>query len=462
MASSSTTSEGRRRNRTTDETELANSPTQLPPEFEEKCVPREYVAQSCPANCLITSALAVLLCRRKCDANRVIADFAFFPPSPPTYVAKKTGKEVRAIEWKYRDLERNPSFARFRIVDGRDGRPVCRLLQTARKQVIPSFYFEAALNLTTAGVCVIYFHANATDCGAMLPTYAALRARLGVSVLAVEYTGYGSSTGRPSVADTFADADAAYLEATQRRGFAPEKIVLYGQSVGSGPACHLAARRQCAGLVLHSPIASGIRSLTGGGCCSPIYVFSCLDPFHNLRELQSIECPVFVIHGTHDEEIPVAHGYMLHDAAKHKHDPFWVPGAGHNNVLETMEDLYFAKLHAFLQRLVCPRSYKSDTSLDTLGLTVSVENSSSPCGRRRDSDVPVVTSESDDPQSTPGCSSSQDEDDDKENQRPTKKKIKTSPHDLKVVVKKKKKSLFKGWWRRLKSAEEERAISSGL
>eukprot|EP00633_Aureoumbra_lagunensis_P003825 CAMPEP_0197314600 /NCGR_PEP_ID=MMETSP0891-20130614/34843_1 /TAXON_ID=44058 ORGANISM="Aureoumbra lagunensis, Strain CCMP1510" /NCGR_SAMPLE_ID=MMETSP0891 /ASSEMBLY_ACC=CAM_ASM_000534 /LENGTH=362 /DNA_ID=CAMNT_0042803139 /DNA_START=21 /DNA_END=1106 /DNA_ORIENTATION=- len=326
---------------------------------QQPAPPREYVAHSCCTNCVITSALAVLLCRRKCDANRVVADFAFFPPKPPTYSAKGNGtevvlsrkrrtgsavsetSEVRLIEWKYRDLERNPIFARFRYVDGRDGRPACRLLKTARLQFVPSFFFEApgmsavrsdaqqqsvtniSIPRPRTSLCLIYFHANATDCGAMLPTYSTLSRRLGVALLAIEYTGYGSSTGRPSVPDTYADADAAYNEA-RRRGFSDDKIVLYGQSVGSGPACYLAARKpNLAGLILHSPIASGIRSLTGGGCCSPVYIYACLDPFNNLKELKKAYCPTLIIHGTRDEEIPCAHGKMLHDVARNKHDPFW-------------------------------------------------------------------------------------------------------------------------------------------
>ena len=344
--------------------------------------PREYVAQSCCTNCIISSALGALLCRRGCDASRVIADFAFFPPSPPTYLLKKTKEKplevppspkkknvfsrrhrkkattsntrdedsiVGCLEWKYRDLDRNPAFGRFRVVDGKEGRPICRFLETNRHERVPCFYFPS--ENTSDSFVLIYFHANATDCGVMLPTYASLRSRLGLAVLAVEYTGYGGSTGSPSVAATYADAEAAYDEA-RRLGFKDEKIILYGQSVGSGPACRLATTvKNCAGLVLHSPIASGIRSLTGGGYCSPIYIFSCLDPFNNLKELRQVECPVFVIHGAADEEIPVAHGHMLYEAARNKHDAFWVPNAGHNNVLETNQDDYFYKLTAFLQRL---------------------------------------------------------------------------------------------------------------
>lgn len=306
--------------------------------------PREYTNHACCTNCVISTALAAILCRRRCDADRVVADFAFFPPSPPTYLlVKREDGSVSQLEWKYRDLERSSLFSRFRQLDGKDGRALCSPLRTSRKEVVPTFFFDYGRR----GFCVIYFHANATDCGAMLPTYAAFSSRLGVSVLAVEYSGYGGSTGRPSVANTLADARAAYEEA-RRLGFDASRIILYGQSVGSGPACYLASRCQVAGVILHSPIASGIRSLTGGGCCSPIYIFKCLDPYNNLKELKRSQAPVFVIHGTADEEIPFQHGQMLHDVARTKYPPFWVHAAGHNNILEIAEDEYFAHIRDFL------------------------------------------------------------------------------------------------------------------
>ena len=62
---------------------------------------------------------------------------------------------------------------------------------------------------------------------------------------------------KPSVSDTYADIDACY-QWLIKEGIQPQDIVLYGQSVGSGPAVHLAAQTPgLAGIILHSPIASG-------------------------------------------------------------------------------------------------------------------------------------------------------------------------------------------------------------
>ena len=70
------------------------------------------------------------------------------------------------IDFNYRELDLDPAYARFRRTDGAPGRAFCRMLTTSRGDAIPSFYFQRP----GASVCVVYLHANATDCGAMLPT----------------------------------------------------------------------------------------------------------------------------------------------------------------------------------------------------------------------------------------------------------------------------------------------------
>ena len=80
---------------------------------------------------------------------------------------------------------------------------------------------------------------------------------LQVNLLGYDYSGYGASTGLPTVLNTFSDIDACLAWLIQQ-GKQLEDIILYGQSVGSGPTCHLAARTpKLGGVVLHSPLATG-------------------------------------------------------------------------------------------------------------------------------------------------------------------------------------------------------------
>jgi Serine aminopeptidase, S33 len=112
---------------------------------------------------------------------------------------------------------------------------------------------------------IIYSHGNATDIGAMFPMQVILAHSLDAHVVMYDYSGYGESGGVPEEAYTYQDIQAVYdyvLEHVAEGGRA-ENVILYGQSVGSGPCCWLASKDdQVGGMILHSPFTSGMRVLT--------------------------------------------------------------------------------------------------------------------------------------------------------------------------------------------------------
>ena len=116
---------------------------------------------------------------------------------------------------------------------------------------------------------IIYSHGNATDIGAMFPMQVVLVHALHVNVVMYDYSGYGASGGVPEEKSTYADLDAVYHYVLHESGLVTDasRIVLYGQSVGSGPCCYLAAKHdQVGGLILHSAFTSGMRVLTPSRC----------------------------------------------------------------------------------------------------------------------------------------------------------------------------------------------------
>jgi len=70
---------------------------------------------------------------------------------------------------------------------------------------------------------------------------------------------YGASTGAPTEVNIYADVDAAWRCLTERYGVSPDRVVLYGQSIGTVPTVDLASHVKVAGVVLHSPLTSGVR-----------------------------------------------------------------------------------------------------------------------------------------------------------------------------------------------------------
>mmetsp|Transcript_33876 Transcript_33876/g.47248 ORF Transcript_33876/g.47248 Transcript_33876/m.47248 type:complete len:342 (+) Transcript_33876:87-1112(+) len=104
-------------------------------------------------------------------------------------------------------------------------------------------------------------HGNATDLGLLRNHLLELSMVLDVNVYAYDYTGYGLSTnsGRPTVRDCLADIEAAYQHLTHVIGIEEKDVILYGQSLGTGPTLHLARKHPVRAVVLHSGIMSGLR-----------------------------------------------------------------------------------------------------------------------------------------------------------------------------------------------------------
>jgi hypothetical protein len=133
----------------------------------------------------------------------------------------------------------------------------------------------------------------------------------GVSVLLVEYPGYGRSPGRPAQASVEAAMSAAYDWAAAEPGVDPRRIVAFGRSLGGGAACALARERAVAALVLESTFSS-VRELARG---LGFPAFLVRDPFDNLAVVRGFSGPVLLLHGERDASIPPAHAESLQRAA---------------------------------------------------------------------------------------------------------------------------------------------------
>jgi len=197
---------------------------------------------------------------------------------------------------------------------------------------------------------IIYSHGNATDVGAMNLMQCLMAKGLKANILMYDYSGYGASGGVPLEANTYRDIKLVYQWVVDNVVKDESQIVVYGQSVGSGPSCYICKKRpNVGGLILHSPFMSGMRVLT------PSRALACLDIFPNIDRIKHVQCKVMVIHGALDEEVDIAHGYALHQAvpADLRAEPWWVPDRGHNDITEGTGKLneYIRRLKAFTDGL---------------------------------------------------------------------------------------------------------------
>ena len=154
---------------------------------------------------------------------------------------------------------------------------------------------------------ILYFQGNGGGLSLRLPRFAAL-ASDGIGLVAVNYRGYGGSSGSPSEDGLIADARAAYDFAAAR--YEAKRIVPWGESLGSGVAVALAAERPVGRLVLEAPFTSAVDVAAGAYFFAPVRLLM-KDQFRSDLRIGKVSAPVLVMHGERDNVVPIALGERL-------------------------------------------------------------------------------------------------------------------------------------------------------
>lgn len=153
--------------------------------------------------------------------------------------------------------------------------------------------------------------------------------RRGLSVLLLDYRGYGGNPGTPDEAGLLADAVAA-TEALADRGFPPGRTIYFGESLGTGVVAALQAVRRPAGLVLRSPFPA----LTDVGSHHypwlPVRLLL-RDRFPVLAHLERSDVPLTVVYGDRDSVVPTSLSRAVADAAPALAEELVIRGADHND-----------------------------------------------------------------------------------------------------------------------------------
>ncbi|MEQ4538892.1 MAG: alpha/beta hydrolase [Billgrantia sp.] len=198
---------------------------------------------------------------------------------------------------------------------------------------------------------LLFFHGNAGNISHRLDSILQFH-RLGLSVLILDYRGYGRSEGRPSEEGTAQDARAGWRWLTEQQEASADEIVLFGRSLGAAVAAELAAslapQGQPAAVILESPF----RSVPALGQqlypFLPVRWLATLD-YPTERYVTHIESPLLVIHSRDDEIIPFSEGEAVYRAANEPKELLTIRG-GHNTGFIDSEPDYSAGIDAFLER----------------------------------------------------------------------------------------------------------------
>ena len=169
-----------------------------------------------------------------------------------------------------------------------------------------------------------------------------------------DYRGYGRSQGRPSEEGLYQDALGAHDYLTRTRMICPERIVIFGRSLGAAVAGELAAEA-CRGLILESsfPSIAAVAKFHYGGV--PVHWLLGAD-FTLIDRLPQLSLPKLIIHGDKDDIIPLELGRQVFEAAKPPKSFYVIAGADHNNTYQVGGAAYLRRWAEFVQTAVSLRS----------------------------------------------------------------------------------------------------------
>lgn len=194
---------------------------------------------------------------------------------------------------------------------------------------------------------VLFFHGNAGNISHRLD-YLQMFHRLRYSTLIVDYRGYGRSTGTPSEAGTYRDAEAAWDYLRHARLAQPRDVVIAGESLGGAVATWLAAKVGPRAVVLFSTFTSVNDLGAQVYWFLPVRLLSRIG-YDNRENLKRIRAPVFIAHSRDDDIVPYAHGKRLFEAAGEP-KAFLEMRGGHNDGFIFTQPEWVAELAAFLDR----------------------------------------------------------------------------------------------------------------
>lgn len=197
-------------------------------------------------------------------------------------------------------------------------------IKTPDGETILGWWSEAVGDKPT----LLYFHGNAGSLESRSERFRKYTAR-GFGLLMMSYRGFSGSSGVPSEHANVADAKLAY-DVLLAKGVRSDRIVLYGESLGTGVAVQLAAEKPVAGLVLDAPYTSMLALAELHHPALPARVFLS-DRYDSERHIGKVTAPILIVHGEADEVIPVDMGRRLHDVARSPKKLVTLAGAGHSD-----------------------------------------------------------------------------------------------------------------------------------
>jgi len=194
---------------------------------------------------------------------------------------------------------------------------------------------------------ILFCHGNAGNISHRLENIKLLLEQ-NLQVFIFDYRGYGQSAGRPSEKGLYEDGSAAYDYLVKHKHIPPDKIVLFGRSLGASVAIEISLRKDVRCLIIESAFTS-IKDMAKTIFLFRVFSFLLPPHFNNLEKITQIIVPKLIIHGENDEIVPFSMGQKLYNTSKSPKFFYSIKGAGHNNTYIVGDKAYFENLKTFVK-----------------------------------------------------------------------------------------------------------------
>eukprot|EP00928_Gymnodinium_smaydae_P066779 TRINITY_DN4973_c1_g2_i1.p1 TRINITY_DN4973_c1_g2~~TRINITY_DN4973_c1_g2_i1.p1 ORF type:complete len:359 (+),score=85.44 TRINITY_DN4973_c1_g2_i1:191-1267(+) len=254
-----------------------------------------------------------------------VVERAMFPRPQPSYTAESFPDE---LIWIPRNLAPSDPDLPAQEQESDDSVP-CLLLECRYSRFV-----------------LLYFHSNAEDIGNCRNFCNSLKLQFAVTVLAVEYPGYGICPGEPCEASVTQNARLVMEFAQHVLGFPLDCILLLGRSIGCGPALSIASQLPLGGVILVCPFKS-VKELVKHNAGS--FIADLIgERFPNQELVKKVVAPVLIVHGLKDKVVPCSHGQALYSLCVSRKRLVCPREMEHNsNILTEPNHFVFPAMHFF-------------------------------------------------------------------------------------------------------------------
>jgi uncharacterized protein len=196
---------------------------------------------------------------------------------------------------------------------------------------------------------VVFWHGNGGNLSIWLDVIAGIHAE-GLTVLALDYRGYGKSTGSPSEQGLYRDTEALLRVFREQVHRAPNPVIYWGRSLGATMAAYAARLAPPDALILEAPFVDA-RSVVRGDPVMALLALFASYRFPTTDFLREFGGPVLVIHGERDGIVPPEQGRRVFDRLRGPKRLVTIPDAGHNDLHEADPAAYWRAVRAFIEEV---------------------------------------------------------------------------------------------------------------